>query len=103
MIPRLYRQLGQKIRTQREMIGMTQKDLGKEVGLSRTSVTNVERGRQQMLVHQLIGFAIALKIDSGELLKGLSKASDAVAEAQDIPPEVQKLVDQLRESAPEKG
>ena len=71
MVQRLYRQLGQSIRTRREQLGMTQDALAKLVKLSRTSVTNVERGGQQVLVHQLIDFARALNVEVQDLLEDI--------------------------------
>lgn len=47
---------------------MTQEQLGRRVGLSRVSVTNVERGRQQVYVHTLCRFAKALDIEPVELV-----------------------------------
>ncbi|MBL6612429.1 MAG: helix-turn-helix transcriptional regulator [Alphaproteobacteria bacterium] len=100
----IYVKLGKNIRARRERVGLTQDKLANLVGLSRTSITNVERGRQQMLVHQLLDFAAALKTNSGELLEGLAAASAAHAEpAQVVPPEVQKLVAELRKAGPKRA
>jgi transcriptional regulator with XRE-family HTH domain len=100
----IYEKLGKNIRARRERVGLTQDKLANLVGLSRTSITNVERGRQQMLVHQLLDFANALKTDSAQLLEGMAPTSGAPAEpAQIVPPEVQKLVAELRKAAPRKS
>ena len=61
------RELGLRIRKQREVRGLTQKDLADLVGLSRTSVTNIECGRQRLLVDQLFQIANALAVSLGEL------------------------------------
>jgi transcriptional regulator with XRE-family HTH domain len=101
----IYAKLGKNIRARRERVGLTQDKLAGLVGLSRTSITNVERGRQQMLVHQLLDFAKALKTDSVELLEGLISTTGAAPTqpAQVVPPEVQKLVAELRKAAPRRG
>ena len=100
MVLRLYKQLGETIRARREKAGMTQEGLAKAVRLSRTSVTNIERGRQQLLVHQLLDFATALRAKPHELLDEITPANDVDIEAaiEEVPPEVQKLVAQLRKA-----
>lgn len=65
---RYYRIFGQGIRQRRTSLGMSQDELASGVGLSRTSVTNIERGRQRILLHQLQSFAQVLKIRPNELL-----------------------------------
>jgi transcriptional regulator with XRE-family HTH domain len=47
-----YSKLGDSIRQRREELGLTQEELGESLGLSRTSVTNIERGRQRLLIDQ---------------------------------------------------
>jgi transcriptional regulator with XRE-family HTH domain len=56
------------VRTARERIGMTQTELAGRLGLSRTSITNIERGRQVVLVHQLLALSVALEISAADLL-----------------------------------
>src|SRR5260370_37293220 len=55
----LYVAIGGRIRAARERVGLTQEALGELVGLGRTSITNIERGRQRMTVHTLLGLAPA--------------------------------------------
>lgn len=43
----LTRHIGLKIKDERLKIGLNQKDLGEKIGLTRTSVSNIEAGRQQ--------------------------------------------------------
>jgi len=47
-----YLRLGESIRRRREQLQLTQAELGESLGLSRTSVTNIERGRQRLLIDQ---------------------------------------------------
>ena len=56
----LYIAIGKRIRAARERVGLTQEALGDLVGLGRTSITNIERGRQRMTVHTLFGLADAV-------------------------------------------
>jgi transcriptional regulator with XRE-family HTH domain len=64
----LYLQLGKRIRAARKDAGLTQAELAASISLSRTSVTNIERGRQQILLHTLYDIASTLGIDAADLL-----------------------------------
>ena len=63
-----YRQLGQRIARARKLAGLTQEELGKHVGLSRTSITNLEAGRQPIQAHTLFCAAKVLKVGLHGLL-----------------------------------
>ena len=63
-----YVRLGQRIKKHREGRRMTQESLAQKVGLGRTSVTNIEKGSQQILAHQAVLFAKALEIDVDQLV-----------------------------------
>ncbi len=64
----LYQQIGRSLRNRRETAGLTQTELAARVGLSRTSVTNIEQGRQHLTLHVLYAFADALGALPAELL-----------------------------------
>jgi len=49
-----YIELGAKLRAKREATGLTQADVAEVAGISRTSLTNMEGGRQRILVDQLV-------------------------------------------------
>ncbi len=51
---RLYELVGRKIREIRTISDMSQEGLADELGLSRTSVVNIEKGRQTPSIHLLI-------------------------------------------------
>ena len=57
---------------------MTQEALAQAVDLTRTSITNVERGRQKLLVHTLVSIADALGVVPGELLPKVNGNEDAL-------------------------
>jgi transcriptional regulator with XRE-family HTH domain len=72
----------------RERAGLTQEDLAREVGLTRTSITNIERGRQKLLIHALFAIAQALGVPAVSLLPpSLSQGSSSieVGLADDLP------------------
>lgn len=55
-----YEALGARLSVQRMARGITQAELADAVGLARTSVTNIEAGRQHPPVHVLVAMAQAL-------------------------------------------
>lgn len=64
----LYREVGQRVRSLRTTAGLTQSALAQRVGLTRTSITNIERGRQQFSLHILYDLADALAVPPTALL-----------------------------------
>lgn len=60
-------ELGRRIRAARQG-KITQATLGARVGLSRTAVTNIECGRQRLLVDQLVAIAAAIGVPVLDLL-----------------------------------
>ncbi len=61
--------LGQRVRTLREYRGMVQRELGDKVGLGRTSIANLEAGRQgNVPATVLVALAEALGVKVGQLL-----------------------------------
>jgi transcriptional regulator with XRE-family HTH domain len=67
----VYRQLGAKIEQLRTMLGWTQIDLAKKVGLTRGSIANIELGRQRILLHDIEKFCKAFNIEPKVLLRGI--------------------------------
>lgn len=64
----LYRKLGDEIAEHRRDAEMTQDELGQRVRLSRTSIVNIEKGRQRVALHHLYAIADALEVDLREIL-----------------------------------
>ena len=52
---------------------MTQAELGRRIGLSRTSVTNIEQGRHHVSLHQFMRIAVALDVAPEALLPHVSR------------------------------
>ena len=63
-----YREFGDRLRLARQAKGMSQAEVAPGVGLSRTSVANIERGRQRMSIHLLMEFARILDVEPAGLL-----------------------------------
>lgn len=64
----LYNTIGKRVRLRRERLGLTQEQLADHVGLTRTSISNIEQGRQKILVHMLYNLAEALAVAPEALL-----------------------------------
>lgn len=69
----LYKIIGNKSRVARIALQMTQSDLAQALGLTRTSVTNLESGAQQMTLPMLYAMCEVLRVDIHDLLP---KSSD---------------------------
>jgi transcriptional regulator with XRE-family HTH domain len=63
-----YRQVGEKIRAARKERGLSQEGLAKAVGLKRPSMSNIEKGRQNLLLHTFHDIAETLGSEATELL-----------------------------------
>lgn len=67
----VYVSFGEIIKAHRIKRGWTQTDLAEKVGLSRTSVTNIEIGRQRVLLSDLFDFARALDVTPKSIFNAL--------------------------------
>lgn len=67
----IYKALGLRVRMIREAIGMPQADLGKAAGYTRTSINNIEAGRQRIQLHQVDSLSKALHTTPKHLLRGI--------------------------------
>lgn len=65
---RFYIALGARIRDARIGANLTQDGLGQVLSLSRSSIANIEKGRQHPQIHTLCNIAKILRIDVEKLL-----------------------------------
>jgi transcriptional regulator with XRE-family HTH domain len=72
----LSREFGILLAGERRRKHFSQAQFAARVGLSRTSVTNIERGRQAIQLHHLYTFASALQIEVTKLLPKESVVSE---------------------------
>lgn len=87
----LYKQMGDRIRNlrlgQHEAGGgnrLTQADLAKDVGLERTSITNIENGTQKLPLHVLYRICGALRAEPSDVLPSISEVSVLEVEGLDV-------------------
>ena len=67
----VYRLFGAKVEQTRTVLGWSQADLAKKVGLTRGSIANIETGRQRVLLHDVESFAMAFNMEPKALLRGI--------------------------------
>jgi transcriptional regulator with XRE-family HTH domain len=72
---RFYHNIGQNIKVRREQLGLTQEALAAQVALTRTSITNIEKGRQKLLLHTFMDIVAALGVGPVSLLPQLIEES----------------------------
>src|ERR1700722_5289322 len=65
-----YRLVGDKVRSARIAAGLSQALLAEQVGLTRSSVANLEAARQRTSLYHFVLIAHALKTEVSELLPG---------------------------------
>lgn len=88
-----YRAFGRLVRMHRQRLDdMTQEKLGRLVGLSRTSITNIEKGRQHVALHQLLAIADALAVRPEALLPPAGQPNQASRLTQKLPPGTDKEI-----------
>jgi transcriptional regulator with XRE-family HTH domain len=73
---RVYEEIGRLIFKARDRKGLTQEQLAAKIDLKRTSITNIEKGRQQLLVHMLLKIAGALDVEIGSLIPATADANN---------------------------
>lgn len=67
----VYQAIGARIRMIREAVGIDQATLAKRVRLTRTSLTNIEAGRQRISLHRAQDLAVALGSTPKHLFRGI--------------------------------
>lgn len=74
----LYARFGRQVRAARRVAGLTQQEVAERVGLTRTSVTNIERGIQHISLRQLYLLATAVGLHPAQLLPRPEEATEEV-------------------------
>jgi transcriptional regulator with XRE-family HTH domain len=90
-----YKRVGQLIREARNRAELSQEDLGSAAHLRRSSISNIENGRQHILVHTLVEISDALGVEPETLLPGRSQGEMPlpVAELQKHSKSVQAFIE----------
>lgn len=105
MIPsnQIYEQMGKLVRARRKKLDLTQDDLAQRVNLKRTSITNIEKGRQKIQLHTLFDLAAALEVDPVTLIPSLKAAeAETIRErVRGMRPDEREFVKSVLSSKPE--
>jgi DNA-binding XRE family transcriptional regulator len=98
----LYQKIGQKLRQKREAANLTQAKLAEDVGVLRTSITNIEAGRQKAPLHLIYELCAVLQIDIKDvfppihdLIESQISTIEVGGRFKDVPPMSAKLIDEL--------
>ena len=63
--------LGERVRRERQALGLSQEALALRCGVHWTFLGQVERGRRNINLHNLLKIAAGLGVDPGKLVEGL--------------------------------
>ncbi|MGH6779377.1 MAG: helix-turn-helix domain-containing protein [Bradyrhizobium sp.] len=89
-----YRKVGERIRAKRQERGLSQESLAIAVGLKRPSLSNIEKGRQNILLHTIHDIAETLNTSVSELLPDRVAAETVeIAGLEKLPTNVRAFVE----------
>ena len=60
----IYRLIGSRIAARRKDLRLKQVEVAAQIGLTRASLANIEKGRQRVMLHQIYRIAEALRIET---------------------------------------
>ncbi len=106
----LYIRIGEMLRARRDQLGMKQGELADAIGLRRTSVSNIESGRQKAPLHLIYKMCSVLGIDIATILPPVEELTrpDLVAVTIDgvirhVPAKTAESIERLRETPVDGG
>ena len=98
VIDQFYIAVGAKVRSARTAARLSQSMLARRIGFTRSSIANLEAGRQRVALHLFVSLAQALGIEPAELLPetplpgAFDTLQDLNAHLADTPETTQKFV-----------
>lgn len=104
-----YEQIGKQIRESRSALGMTQNELAAYLGLTRSSVANIEAGRQAisaytlLRVHGLMGLAFPGLVPDPDKRRAVSASRRLVDENAKLRQRIARVRNFLNGNDPERG
>lgn len=66
------REFGSRVAARRHELGLSQEKAAEIIGLHWTYLGQVERGRRNVTLHNILKIARGLSVDAGDLVRGLS-------------------------------
>lgn len=97
----LFQELGRAIQRARKRTGMTQEGLASAIGVSRTTVVNLEAGRQHPPLITLYKVAAKLTAELGDLLPAVPEVTElqeVQTEHGPLPPKVAAVLQEFEEA-----
>jgi transcriptional regulator with XRE-family HTH domain len=94
-IDTLYRIISERVRNARKRRGLNQQDLATRIGKDRTSVVNLESGKQKMPLHVLWSIAEHVGVTFHELIP----TQDEIVAAAAVPTLDSKMIAKIEEIA----
>lgn len=100
----LYGIIGERLKQRRLEAKVTQEQLAKAAGVLRTSVTNIEAGRQKPPLHLLYRMCVALDVEVSSVLPSNEEVTGQIAlpfgiygENDELPPELAEILKSVGE------
>src|SRR5882724_5880741 len=89
-----YKKVGDLIRARRKERGLSQEGLAKAIGLKRPSLSNIEKGRQNILLHTFCDIVETLDAKASELLpEPVSRDPISIPDLRSYSKEVREFVE----------
>ncbi len=92
-----WKELGARVESTRKAKGLSQEELASRTQVSRTTISQIETGRQRATVGTLSVIAGALDVQIAQLFGGWYSETEAVAEIDKLRGRVAQLEELLRE------
>lgn len=97
---RVYEHIGREIAQRRTSSGRSQADLARSIRLTRSSISNIEKGRQKMLVHTLLEIAASLDVPASALLPTQTKLHHQVFSGSELSSDDREQISAIVDSLP---
>lgn len=94
-----YRDFGMMLKVARKKAGLTQDGLAERVGMSRSSIANIETGRQKTPLHTLLEFSGSMGVQPVDLLPAQDQPEQQTVSDKDLERRVMRIWRQMIFSA----
>jgi transcriptional regulator with XRE-family HTH domain len=78
----LYLEFGARVKASRLDLGLRQEAVAEHLSLSRTSVSNIEAGRQRLLLHQAVALAELFSVRLDDLVPSAGRSLESTEPSQ---------------------
>ena len=78
MISQLYLEIGERIRSKRQEMSLTQEQLSEKIGVSNKHISEVERGNDRLSYDKLLLLCDVLDCSTDYLLRGRNTIGDGI-------------------------